>query len=359
MNNLPDVEPFRQRYNELEIQLSDPEVFKNAHLASALSKEHNTLKSILSISDQLQSLETQLLQSQELLEDQEFAVTAKEDIDLIEARIVKLTNKLMILMLPQDPDAGRNTILEIRAGAGGSEASLFALDLYRMYCKYCENKNWAVDCLSQSISESGGLKEVIFMIKGEEAWAKLKFESGVHRGQRVPVTEASGRIHTSTATVAVLPEAQEVEVDIDPSELEISVCRASGPGGQGVNTTDSAVQLLHKPSGITVYCADERSQLKNKNKAMTVLRSRLLKVKQNEEREKYAKERKDQVGTGDRSERIRTYNFPQSRITDHRINYSSHALSESLMGDLDHLLDHLHNFDQNLRLEALSKSNAK
>ena len=231
MNKLPDVEPFRQRYNELEIQLSDPEVFKKAHLASALSKEHNTLKSILSISDQLQSLETQLLQSQELLEDQEFAVTAKEDIDLIEARIVKLTNKLMILMLPQDPDAGRNTILEIRAGAGGSEASLFALDLYRMYCKYCENKNWAVDCLSQSISESGGLKEVIFMIKGEEAWAKLKFESGVHRVQRVPVTEASGRIHTSTATVAVLPEAQEVEVDIDPSELEISVCRASGPGG--------------------------------------------------------------------------------------------------------------------------------
>jgi peptide chain release factor 1 len=197
------------------------------------------------------------------------------------------------------------------------------------------------------------------MIKGVEAWAKLKFESGVHRVQRVPVTEASGRIHTSTATVAVLPEAQEVEVDIDPSELEISVCRASGPGGQGVNTTDSAVQLLHKPSGITVYCADERSQLKNKNKAMTVLRSRLLKVKQNEEREKYAKERKDQVGTGDRSERIRTYNFPQSRITDHRINYSSHALNESLMGDLDHLLDSLHNFDQNLRLEALSKSDAK
>ena len=197
------------------------------------------------------------------------------------------------------------------------------------------------------------------MIKGEDAWTKLKFESGVHRVQRVPVTEASGRIHTSTATVAVLPEAQEVEVDIDPSELEISVCRASGPGGQGVNTTDSAVQLLHKPSGITVYCADERSQLKNKNKAMTVLRSRLLKVKQNEEREKYAKERKDQVGTGDRSERIRTYNFPQSRITDHRINYSSHALNESLMGDLDHLLDSLHKFNQNLRLEALSKSNAK
>ena len=359
MNNLPDVEPFRQRYNELELQLSDTEVFKDAHLATALSKEHNKLKSILSVSDQLRDLENQLRQSQELLDDQEFADTAKEDINLIESKIIDLTSRLMISMLPEDPDAGRNTILEIRAGAGGNEASLFALDLYRMYCKYCENKSWAVDCLSQSISESGGLKEVIFMIKGEDAWTKLKFESGVHRVQRVPVTEASGRIHTSTATVAVLPEAQEVEVDIDPSELEISVCRASGPGGQGVNTTDSAVQLLHKPSGITVYCADERSQLKNKNKAMTVLRSRLLKVKQNEEREKYAKERKDQVGTGDRSERIRTYNFPQSRITDHRINYSSHALNESLMGDLDHLLDSLHKFNQNLRLEALSKSNAK
>ena len=359
MNNLPDVEPFRQRYNELELQLSDPEVFKDAHLATTLSKEHNNLKHILSTSDQLQDLETQLLQSQELLDDHEFTDTAKEEINLIESKIIELSGKLMISMLPQDPEAGRNTILEIRAGAGGNEASLFALDLFRMYCKYCESKNWTVDCLSQSISESGGLKEVIFMIIGEEAWTKLKFESGVHRVQRVPVTESSGRIHTSTATVAVLPEAQEVEVDIDPTELEISVCRASGPGGQGVNTTDSAVQLLHKPSGITVYCADERSQLKNKNKAMTVLRSRLLKVKQSEEKEKYAKERKEQVGTGDRSERIRTYNFPQSRITDHRINYSSHALNESLMGELDHLFDSLLKFEQNLRLEALSKSDAK
>ena len=190
------------------------------------------------------------------------------------------------------------------------------------------------------------------MIKGETAWTNLKFESGVHRVQRVPVTETNGRIHTSTATVAVLPEA-EVEIDIDPADLEISVCRASGPGGQGVNTTDSAVQLLHKPSGINVYCADERSQLKNKNKAMTVLRSRLLKLKQQEENDKYAKERKDQVGTGDRSERIRTYNFPQSRITDHRINYTSHALEESLMGELDHIFDSLQAFDRKERIAAL------
>ena len=357
MEFIPDIEPFRQRYSEIEVQLSDPNVFKDAFSASALSREHSRLKKILSLYEELKDVETQIELSSELLEDEEFGETAREDIDKLGLRKKDLFNLLLISMLPEDPDAGRNTILEIRAGAGGDEASLFALDLYRMYCKFCESKAWSVECLSQSFSDSGGLKEVIFMIKGEDAWTKLKLESGVHRVQRVPVTEASGRIHTSTATVAVLPEAREVEIAIDPSDLEISVCRASGPGGQGVNTTDSAVQLLHKPSGITVYCADERSQLKNKNKAMTVLRSRLLKIKQNEEREKYAQERKDQVGTGDRSERIRTYNFPQSRITDHRINYTSHALNESLMGDLDHLLDNLYAFNQNIRLQALTKKN--
>jgi peptide chain release factor 1 len=257
-------------------------------------------------------------------------------------------------MLPIDPDEGRNTIVEIRAGAGGDEASLFAGDLFRMYCRYAESNGWTTECLSQNMSDSGGFKEVIFIVKGQDVWTRLKFESGVHRVQRVPVTEASGRIHTSTATVAVLPEAKEIEIEIDNNDLEISVCRASGPGGQGVNTTDSAVQLLHKPSGITVYCADERSQLKNKNKAMTVLRSRLLKKKQSEEKEKYAKERKDQVGTGDRSERIRTYNFPQSRITDHRINYSAHSLGETLMGDMDHLIDILATEDRHSKLRELT-----
>jgi peptide chain release factor 1 len=354
MDLLPNIDPFRQRYNELEEQLSDPIIFKDAVLASELSRDHGRVRGIIEAFEEINGLEEQLEESEGLLSDEEFAEAAQEEINLLQPRIKKLREDLLVAMLPPDPDMGRNTIIEIRAGAGGDEASLFAADLFRMYCKYSENKNWSLECLSQSHSESGGFKEVVFMIKGDDAWSKLKFESGVHRVQRVPVTEASGRIHTSTATVAVLPEAREVEVHIDQSDLEISVCRASGPGGQGVNTTDSAVQILHKPSGLTVYCADERSQLKNKGKAMTVLRSRLFKMKQAEEREKYAQDRREQVGTGDRSERIRTYNFPQSRITDHRINYTSHALNESLLGDLDHLFNALYGEDLKLRLENLS-----
>ena len=354
MNLLPNIEPFRQRYNELESKLSDPTVFKDAVLASELSREHRRVREIIETHDRMMGLEGQIKESESLLGDEEFAEAAQEEILLLQSEISDSKKKLLVAMLPPDPDSGRNTIIEIRAGAGGDEASLFAADLFRMYCKYSENKNWSLEHLSQSSSETGGFKEVVFMVKGEDAWAKLKFESGVHRVQRVPVTEASGRIHTSTATVAVLPEAKEVEISIDQSDLEISVCRASGPGGQGVNTTDSAVQILHKPSGLTVYCADERSQLKNKGKAMTVLRSRLLKIKQAEEREKYAQERREQVGTGDRSERIRTYNFPQSRITDHRINYTSHALNESLFGDLDHLFHALAEADLKLRLEKIS-----
>jgi peptide chain release factor 1 len=354
MNLLPNIEPFRQRYNELEGKLSDPNIFKDAVLASELSREHRRVKEIIETHECIKSLEQQIIESESLLGDEEFAEAAQEEILLLQLEVSKSKEILLVAMLSPDPDSGRNTILEIRAGAGGDEASLFAADLYRMYCRFSESKNWSLECLSQSPSETGGFKEVVFMVKGEDAWSKLKFESGVHRVQRVPVTEASGRIHTSTATVAVLPEAREVEISIDQNDLEISVCRASGPGGQGVNTTDSAVQILHKPSGLTVYCADERSQLKNKGKAMTVLRSRLLKIKQAEESEKYAQERREQVGTGDRSERIRTYNFPQSRITDHRINYTSHALNESLAGDLEHLFHALHEADLTLRLEKMS-----
>jgi peptide chain release factor 1 len=279
---------------------------------------------------------------------------AKNEILMLERNIEECREKLLVSMIPPDPEIGKNIIVEIRAGAGGDEASIFASDLYRMYTRFAEKLKWSIECLSQSNSDTGGFKEIIFILKGEEAWSKMKYESGVHRVQRIPVTEAGGRIHTSTSTVAVLPEAKDVEISIDPNDLEINVCRASGPGGQGVNTTDSAVQIQHLPTGICVYCADERSQLKNKNKAMTVLRSRLLQKKQQEENEKYAQNRKDQVGTGDRSERIRTYNFPQSRITDHRVNYTSHALQETLMGDLDHVIEILEKEELTKKLQNIN-----
>ena len=353
MEFLPNIEPFRSRFNELEEKLSLPETFQDNQLATEISREHRRLKDILLLFDENINLEDQISQCISLIEDPEMGEEAKIELESLNKQKSENKEKLLIAMLPPDPEVGKNTIVEIRAGAGGDEASIFAGDLFRMYSRYAEKQGWSVECLSQSNSDTGGFKEVIFILKGEDAWTKMKYESGVHRVQRIPVTEAGGRIHTSTSTVAVLPEAKDVEVSIDPNDLEISVCRASGPGGQGVNTTDSAVQIQHIPSGINVYCADERSQLKNKNKAMTVLRSRLLQKKQSEEKEKYAQNRKDQVGTGDRSERIRTYNYPQSRITDHRVNYTSHALQETMMGELDHLISYLEKEDLHKKLSDL------
>jgi len=359
MCQLPNIEPFRHRYTELEKELADPNIFKDSDRARLISREHNRVGEIIKLYELAQNCLMELNQANDMLQDPEMAETARDEIVHLEKVWPSLEQNLLVAMLPGDPDSGRNSIIEIRAGAGGDEASLFAADLFRMYTKYGESKNWSFELLSQSPSETGGFKEVIFLFKGDEVWTSMKFESGVHRVQRIPVTEAGGRIHTSTATVAVLPEAKEIEIFIDPNDLEISVCRASGPGGQGVNTTDSAVQLFHKPSGISVYCADERSQLKNKNKAMTVLRSRLYKVKQAEEKKKYADDRKSQVGSGDRSERIRTYNFPQSRLTDHRINYTSHNLNSTMMGDLDHLLEALKEHDQQNRLKNLHTDNSE
>ena len=353
MEFLPNIEPFRSRFNELEEKLSLPETFQDNQLATEISREHRRLKDILVLFDENIILEDQISQCISLIEDPEMGEEAKRELEFLNKQKSENKEKLLIAMLPPDPEVGKNTIVEIRAGAGGDEASIFSGDLFRMYTRYAEKQGWTVECLSQSNSDTGGFKEVIFILKGEDAWTKMKYESGVHRVQRIPVTEAGGRIHTSTSTVAVLPEAKDVEVSIDPNDLEISVCRASGPGGQGVNTTDSAVQIQHIPSGINVYCADERSQLKNKNKAMTVLRSRLLQKKQNEEKEKYAQNRKDQVGTGDRSERIRTYNYPQSRITDHRVNYTSHALQETMMGELDHVISFLEKEDLHKKLSNL------
>jgi peptide chain release factor 1 len=283
----------------------------------------------------------------------ELAQMAVEEIARLEREEKRLELEIQRGILPPDPADSRNTIFEIRAGAGGQESALFSADLYRMYTRYAEARGWKFESLDSSPSDLGGFKEIIFQISGTDVYKRLKYESGVHRVQRVPATEAQGRIHTSTCTVAVLPEAEEVDVEINPEDLEITRCRASGPGGQGVNTTDSAVQILHKPSGLIVRCADERSQQKNKAKAMRVLRSRLLDQRVAEENAKYAAQRKAQVGTGERNERIRTYNFPQNRVTDHRIELTLYNLSVFLEGNIDPILEPLMTHDLEEKLKAL------
>ena len=270
-----------------------------------------------------------------------------------EGRAGELEERIKVLLLPVDPRDRKDVIMEIRAGAGGEEAGLFAGDLYRMYTRYAERRGWRTEPLSSSPSELGGFKEVIFSVRGEGAYSRLKFESGVHRVQRIPVTESGGRIHTSTATVAVLPEAEEVEVDIDPADLRVDVFRSTGPGGQSVNTTDSAVRITHLPTGVVVTCQDEKSQLQNREKAMRILRARLLRMEQERQRREQAEERRSQVGTGDRSERIRTYNFPQGRVTDHRIGMTLYRLEEVLDGDLDELIEALATADRAERLAEM------
>jgi peptide chain release factor 1 len=278
---------------------------------------------------------------------------AREEIARLEAQEKQVTFELQRGLLPPNPADSRNTIIEIRAGTGGSEAALFAADLYRMYTRYAELRGWRVETLDSSSSDLGGFREIIFTVTGTDVFKRLKFESGVHRVQRVPATEAQGRVHTSTATVAVLPEAEEVDVEIKTEDLDITVCRASGPGGQGVNTTDSAVQIIHKPSGLIVRCADQRSQQKNKARALTVLRSRLLERKVAEENAKYAAQRKSQVGTGERNEKVRTYNFPQNRVTDHRIEVTLYNLAAFMEGNIDPILEPLMSQELEDKLTAL------
>ena len=361
LEGIPDIAPFRRRLQSLNEELSDPSVFSDQRRAATLSREHQKLTRLVEMFESLQDSVNQLEENRSILDatdaDEDLQEIAESESEELQERVGELRRKVLLLMIPPEASDDRNIVMEIRGGAGGDEANIFAGDLFRMYSRYAERKNWQVEPLSISHSEAGGYKEVIFLLKGEQAYKQLKFESGVHRVQRVPETESQGRIHTSTATVAVLPEAQEVDVQIDPNDLDITVSRASGPGGQGVNTTDSAVQIVHKPSGITVNCADERSQLKNKTKAMAVLRSRLLKAKEEEEQKKYAENRRSQVGTGDRSERIRTYNFPQSRITDHRIGYNSHDLDALMDGALDPLVEALQEADLQDKLEQLLEEN--
>src|SRR5688500_19854408 len=337
----PHIEKFKRRFAEVEAALNDPKVFENNQRAQELSREYARLKDLTTHGDNYLKVLRDLEENRKLLQsdDGELAEMAREDVARLQAEEKRLEAELQRGILPPDPTDSRNTIIEIRAGAGGSESALFAADLYRMYTRYAETHGWKVETMDSSASDLGGLKEVIFIVTGTEVYKRLKHESGVHRVQRVPATEAQGRVHTSTATVAVLPEAEEVDIEIKPEELDISVCRASGPGGQGVNTTDSAVQIIHKPTGLIVRCADQRSQQKNKLRAMTVLRSRILEQKVAEENAKYAAQRKAQVGTGERNERIRTYNFPQNRVTDHRIELTMYNLPTFIEGDIDAMID--------------------
>jgi peptide chain release factor 1 len=357
MNLSPPIEKFRKRFAEVEAVLSDPKVFDNPHRAQELSREYARLKELVAQGGNYLKTLADLEQNRALLKSErsesELAVMAKEEIARLEADEKRLSQQIQFGLVPPDPTDSRNTIIEIRAGAGGSESALFAADLYRMYCRYAEARGWKVETLDSNPSDLGGFKEIVFQINGTDVYKRLKYESGVHRVQRVPATEAQGRIHTSTSTVAVLPEAQEVDIEIKPEDIEINVCRASGKGGQGVNTTDSAVQIQHKPSGLIVRCADERSQQKNKVRAMTVLRSRLLEAKIAEENAKYAANRKQQVGSGERNEKIRTYNFPQNRVTDHRIELTLYNLANFIDGDLDPLIDPLMTHDVEERLAAL------
>jgi peptide chain release factor 1 len=345
MDLRPHIEKFARRFAEVESALSDPKAFDNPQRAQELSKEYARLKELVASGRAYQKVLTDLAENRALLESEptesELTQMAKEEIARLETAEKKLGQIIQFGIVPPDPTDSRNTIVEIRAGAGGQESALFAADLYRMYARYAEAQGWKLESLDSSPSDLGGFKEIVFQINGTDVYKRLKYESGVHRVQRVPATEAQGRIHTSTTTVAVLPEAQEVDVQINPDDLEITRCRASGKGGQGVNTTDSAVQIHHKPSGLTVRIADERSQIKNRAKAMTVLRSRLLERKIAEENAKYAAQRKEQVGTGERSEKIRTYNFPQNRVTDHRIEVTLYNLANFIEGDLDPLIEPL------------------
>jgi peptide chain release factor 1 len=357
MDLRPQIEKLSRRFAEVEAALSDPKAFDNPQRAQELGKEYARLKELMAQGHAYLKAVADLAENRALLQsepaDSELAQMAKEEIARLEAQEIRLALEVQRGILPPDPADSRNTIIEIRAGAGGQESALFAADLYRMYTRYAEARGWKWENLDSSSSDLGGYKEVIFQINGTDVYKRLKYESGVHRVQRVPATEAQGRIHTSTCTVAVLPEAEEVDVEIKPEDLEITVCRASGPGGQGVNTTDSAVQILHKPTRLIVRCADQRSQQKNKARALTVLRSRLLERKVAEEDKKYADQRKEQVGTGERNERIRTYNFPQNRLTDHRIGLTLYNLPFLMEGAIDPVVEPLMAHDLEEKLAAL------
>ena len=352
------LEEIVKRYEYLTEQMGSPEIFSDIKKYREITKEHSDLEPIVKTYHKFQKVSKELKEAEELVHhspDVELKVMAKEEIHTLLYSKKQLEDELKNLLIPKDPNEDKNAIMEIRAGTGGEEAALFAADLFRMYSRYIEKVGWQIEEITVSPRDTGGFKEIIYLVKGKNAFGRLRYEGGVHRVQRVPVTEASGRIHTSAATVAVLPEAEEIDIEINSDDLEINVYRSTGPGGQSVNTTDSAVRITHIPTGLVVTCQDEKSQHKNKAKALKVLRSRLFDIKIREEMEKTAGERRSQISTGDRSAKIRTYNFPEKRVTDHRITYTVYRLDEILEGEIDDFIEQLKIADRAAKLATKTR----